>query len=68
MIGKEKFDSVKELTYQLYDISINILQDSQEANAYNSLISVWNDLINLANQVDDNSSMEQVVLYNGKIM
>ena len=58
-IGKENFEAIKELAYQLYDISVNTLKDSQEANAYNSLISVWNDLINLANQVDDNTSMGQ---------
>ena len=58
-IGKENFELIKELAYQLYDISINILKDSQEANSYNSLISVWNDLVNLANRDDDKTSMGQ---------
>lgn len=41
-------ESIKDLSYCLYDISVNKVNNAKEANSYNGLISVWSDLVQQA--------------------
>ena len=54
IMGSDKADLAKQLSYSLYDISSNKLKDASEATAYNSLIAVWTDLITTANTITEN--------------
>ena len=58
-MGGANAEAVKELAYVLYDIAGNKHSDAKEATAYNGLITVWNNLTNLAATVSDGSGDDQ---------
>ena len=58
----QKFDggqvnAVKDLAYYLYDICETKRKDAKEAMAYNGLIAVWPDLIELASKITNISQL-----------
>ena len=52
-IGPGQAEAAKELAYALYEIAANTLKASNEAAAYNGLITVWPELTSQAIQLTD---------------
>ena len=62
-MGFEKADAVKDLAYYLYDICSNKRQDAKEATSYNALIAGWNDIMRMANSINDTDTIRQASLF-----
>ena len=60
--GYERAESVKDLSYYLYDMCSKKLQSTEEAAAYNGLIAVWSDLTRLASTIHDTDTNRQAAL------
>lgn len=61
--GYERAESVKDLSYYLYDMCSKKLQSTEEAAAYNALISGWSDITRLADSIHDTDTTRQASLF-----
>ena len=51
-------ENIKDLAYCLYDISVNKVNNAEEANSYNGLISVWSELLQHASSYRDENEIQ----------